>query len=154
MATVTANFDMAAINALLDRLKRAPVSESTKKAVANAMQDATIQSFVDQKSPNGVPWQPLQESTLSRRQRRGNFSTEILYDTGDMFASMKPRVLLGQPTVTVGEGLPDVRAPVSQKGSPTRKVPARPFFPENGQATPQWFATVSEPITDAWAALN
>lgn len=152
MSIVTTTYDTKPVEAFLNRLGTAHLGESVKRAVAEGMTQSTIRAFETERTPTGQPWQPLAQVTLKARRRRGNLKSSILRDTGLMFSTLRPVLINGQPAVAVGAGIPDPRAEVAQKGN--ARVPKRPYFPENENASNEWWAGVTRPIRDAWSATR
>lgn len=131
------------------------------KKVADVLQTFILSTFRTATDPWGVPWPDLSPATIKNRQRRGEFSTKPLYDSGDMFKSIKPDSDATSASVSMGEGLPDPRATVNQFGNPDHRpwgapvatgLPPRPSFPQrtpDEAAFPQeWLEAVLIPIQD------
>jgi hypothetical protein len=129
------DIDDSRVLAVLARLG-APEAEA-KRAELDAAESVAQNirtTFRDETDPFGHPWAPLKKATLRRREKRENFSTQILIDTTAMYASLEVLQAEAGAVVSIGNGLPDPRAPANQFGN--GRAVARPFFPihEDGQA--------------------
>ena len=149
MSIVSYSYDTQAIESFLNRLGSVALNESVKRAVAQGMFEATVRGFEQEKSPSGIPWQPLATST---RKRSRPTRAGILRDTGVMFSTLRPILIGGQPSLAIGAGIGDPRAEVAQNGS--ARSPARPYFPTGENASDTWWAPVTKPIRDAWRATR
>ncbi len=148
MSIVTTTYDTRSVDAFLERLSGAHTSQTVKRRVAEGMLDATIACFIGERSPAGVAWTPLAAATVRARKGRAG----ILYNTGAMFSTLRPVLIGGEPSVSVGDGLPDPRARVHQEGN--ARTPRRAYFPTNEQASDAWWQKVTQPIRDAWRATR
>jgi len=110
------------------------VAKRAERDAADSVAQNIRTTFRDETDPFGHPWAPLKKATLKRRVKRENDSTQILIDTTAMYASLEVVQTEAGATVSIGNGLPDPRAPANQFGN--GRAVARPFFPihEDGQA--------------------
>lgn len=145
--------DAASAIRLLDRI--AGLGQQLPRIMATTsrvMEQQVRQSFRDERAPWGAPWPPHAPSTRKARARK-SASVQRLVDTGAMFGSIAPSSTNTQASVSMGEGLPDVRTSVHQSGS--ARVPARPTFPIHADGrideTPRWWDPVLRPLRDALA---
>ena len=73
----------------LEELKKKAVNtQSLMLQIAEDMKTKTDMRFRHSKDPNGVMWEPLKESTVSRR-RKG--SSKPLVDTGELRGSISSK---------------------------------------------------------------
>ncbi len=119
----------------------------------------------------GLRWAPLSPATLRRRSKHrtrpaGPLGTagSILYDTGDLLASLSPAIA----PEAAGPGPPAVRYSIfdvsggrvkigttrpgasdQHNGTPT--IPARPLYPEPADWTPSWWAPIKAEAAKAVA---
>lgn len=120
---------------LINELKRrmgnlTPVME----AVGQIIQSGTQQRFVDQRGPDGSPWDALSPVTLARRRKAGR-GAQILRDTGRLMNSISYKVTgdsvkvftnviyAGTQQLGARQGAYRASPPV-----PWGNIPARPFL--------------------------
>lgn len=120
-------------------------SKPPMAAVALAMYREASAAVFSEQDPFGHPWPPLAPKTLQKRQRRGNYSTKMLIDTGAMYQSMRTDSTADTASVSM-----DAPEEVHQFG--TLGIPPRPIFPTDGsgESPPDaWWIAVGAPIIDA-----
>lgn len=124
---------MTLLNTLRQRLGDIP---TVMDAVGQIYLSGAQQRFVDQRDPQGQPWQALSPVTLARRRKAGR-GAQILRDTGVLMNSLSYKT--AGNTVTVFTA--DIRAGTHQYGAkkgqygrskrgpiPWGDIPARPFL--------------------------
>ncbi len=100
-----------------------------------------------------IAWAVLKsEGAKTKLEVLGERSVEILRDTGELLRSFSPGVdgkgdgtILRTPpgSVTVGTS----KKPWHQNGIPG-KLPARPFWPQNGELPPAWWEAIQEALQE------
>ncbi|MEM8603249.1 MAG: phage virion morphogenesis protein [Cyanobacteria bacterium P01_H01_bin.121] len=108
------------------------------KAWGDYLFGVAADSFRQQRSPSGQPWQQLKEATYRRkRQRRSprsKYPNSILRDTGVLRDTLAAQPL--PDGVEVGTNRPVGRyslGAIHQFGAPRRNIPSRPFLPLGAQ---------------------
>lgn len=106
-------------------------------AIGQILVSSTQLRFVDEESPDHVPWQPLSSVTLARRRKKGG-GAKILRDTGRLASSIT--YVAGDGSVSVGTNVDyaNVHQYGQRKGAsgrtkrnspiPWGDIPARPFL--------------------------
>ena len=115
--TVQSTPVQAALNELTRRCQH---MQPAFNAVGVEIQRHVIDCFEHEKSPDGINWAALKPATVAKR-RKG--SSEVLRDTGAMYASLGHNATNNRVDITIGQDY----APFHQFG--TSKMLARPFFP-------------------------
>lgn len=107
------------IEGLLRRLKD---PEPALRDISKLLKESTEKRITSTKrAPDGAPWAPWAPGTEAARNKKGNASRGLLYDSGELLRSITARVENGQAIVGTGVSY----APFLQQG--TNKMPARPF---------------------------
>ncbi len=94
--------------------------------LANHLYNTVQKSFDEQKSPDGISWNPIKNSTHKRK----NGSQKILYQSGHMQDSLN--ATHGKHSVTIGLNATKGGYPYSlvhQFGTKNGKIAARAFMP-------------------------
>lgn len=153
-----------AMDKLTGTVERMPVAMGE---VALLLDQFVRNTFRTQTDPWGVPWPALSPVTLEQRERRGSRNVQKLIDPTlgppIMFDTIRPDHDDTSAWLTIGEGLPDPRAPVQQWGNPENRawggpiapIPPRPMIPSrmpDEVEFPQiWLDRIFAPIM---AAIN
>lgn len=125
----------AAANGLRGMMKRGRTIGNALKEVSNLWRSKVEQGFQNQRDPYGNAWEPLKDSTLRLRQRKGIFGSQILSETGEMAQSLEVEVSNKEIRMTM-----DDPAEIHQYGNPTNRmfgkgiapIPQRKIFPIQG----------------------
>jgi phage virion morphogenesis protein len=149
MAGIEIRYNTEETDALLAELRRRMGSlQPVMDAVGQIIQAGTQQRFVDQKGPDGTPWEGLRQVTIDRRRTgTGTGTIQILRDTGRLMNSIDYKATDKQVSVfsnviysaTHQFGAKKGEYGTDRRGNPIPwgKIPARPFFgynPEDQQA--------------------
>ena len=118
------------------------------RSIAAALEDSVAEAFASEKSPSGVPWADLSDTTKSAREKRGKWPGETLQVTGNLADSIESRYDADEAVV----GTNVVYAATHQFGAargafgtsygnnalgtpiPWGDIPARPFLGLNTEA--------------------
>ena len=88
MSIKVTNNSKLVLKGLEELKKKAVNTQSLMLQIAEDMKSKTDMRFRHSKDPNGVAWEPLKESTVSRR-RKG--SSKPLVDTGELRGSISSK---------------------------------------------------------------
>lgn len=152
MAEFEITVDDTEVRAAFKRLRKLDHDPKLLKRIALAAKQEAYDTFRHETDPWGQPWPPLATSTLKARARKGNYSQQMLIDTGKLYASIEGEVQGHDVVLSAGSGLPDERAWWNQFGTDT--APAREFFPVShmGAADPPqnwWDRVLIAPVDEA-----
>ncbi|MBW4636340.1 MAG: phage virion morphogenesis protein [Iphinoe sp. HA4291-MV1] len=81
---------------------------------------STSMNFIKERSPDGNPWAALSPKTLAQKK-----TNTILRETGAMVNATRYQVISDQSAVIEN---PDRKAPIHQKGAPSKNIPKREFL--------------------------
>ncbi len=98
MSIKVTNNSKLVLKGLEELKKKAVNTQSLMLQIAEDMKTKTDMRFRHSKDPNGVAWEPLKESTVSRR-RKG--SSKPLVDTGELRGSISSKILENLEEVSV-----------------------------------------------------
>lgn len=153
-AALTVIVEDAQARALIDRfvelgVETAPLTRES----ALLMEQEARNAFRSESDPWGAPWPPHAPSTVNKRVRAGNTSTQKLIDTGAMYASMSNESDPTSASVSM-----DGPAEVHQFGTMNAgrghnvRIPPRPIFPIDDDREPpgNWWDAVSAPFVAAY----
>jgi hypothetical protein len=130
-------------------------------AVLREIRDAYLVKLDGGTGSDGIRWAELAVATLAKRRSKGRTDSEILLETGDLLASLRPGIghhPLGNPEqvfdvkpggVTVGTA--DRKADRHQTG--TEFMPARPIVPPDGELPPAWIEPVERAMEEGIAKV-
>lgn len=79
------------LEAVLGKMMSTATSLDPIKASARFLRAKLAETFDNQTDPWGNKWASLSQTTLRLRRKRGNSSTKILYDSGEMRQSLRVR---------------------------------------------------------------
>lgn len=154
MTTVRARIESdTATDALRRTAAEAVGSPATINKIAQALDELIRGTFRNETDPWGQPWAPLKDSTLTARQRRENFSVQMLIDTGTMYSTLSITPVPAESAVEaeIGRGAP--YAEFHQFGHEGGLFPARSTFPMRSRdevAFPgDWLREVFAPLREA-----
>jgi phage virion morphogenesis protein len=136
---VNINFtvDDREVNDLLDQLQqRASNLSPAMRQIGEAITSNVKLGFREGRDPWGRAWEPLTETTISRRRRGSSFP---LRDTGTLANSINYQ-LQGSDGVRIGPSDHAGKAGMHQFGGttsprsmfPNKQIPARPYLPIRG----------------------
>lgn len=118
--------DQASGQSAADLLQKLKNPKPLLSRIGQTLVDAAVGRVIGLKEdPQGTPWAPWAASTLKARQKKGNESRGLLYDSGEMVKSINYQIVGN----TVEVGVTGPRAQIAmfhQLGTP--KMPARPFL--------------------------
>lgn len=143
---------------VLERVKRSMKRKGFVMAIiADRLRTLIQGTFEEQRDPWGRPWEPLKQSTLDIRRRRGSSSSEILIDSYTLYSSVE-RSSNDEYAQVEFQGA-DEYAWVQQFGNPLNAmfgrgnapIPARPFMPIKGSGPrldlpDSWVRTLMQPL--------
>lgn len=119
---ISIDIDDSAMQQVLSRLQQAGQNMDPVFAdIGDHLLESTKQRFKDQVDPDGLPWEPLAEST--RESKRKNTDL-ILIEQGQLMDSLHPNS--DANSVEFGTNL--IYAATHQFGDADRGIPARPFL--------------------------
>lgn len=116
--------DSSALARLVSKLETVgEVPKASREQLASTALHRVLMGFSTSKEPGGAAW-----DALKYRQGRP------LVDTGKLRGSMRSRITAGGIVLTAGASY----AVHHQFGAPRANVPARPFFPRDGELPSGW----------------
>ena len=135
-ATIEVTFDDAKVRDALKRLAGAGNDLTPlMRDIGEHLLNTTRERFVTQKTPAGVPWAPLSETTRGRKRRnKDKILTERGYLRGNLaFRAGRDSVEVGSPSLYAGThqfGAKKGAFGSTSKGAPIPwgDIPARPFL--------------------------
>jgi phage gpG-like protein len=122
------------------------------RRVAEVGAQLTRERFRSETDPFGAAWLPLSPVTLGLRARRGSASVGKLFDSGQLFGSIRSEADEDEARVIVGG--PGMYARVQQQGNPDNRmfggalapIPARPFIPEGSDLPGDYIPALLRPL--------
>lgn len=106
--------------------------KSAMEKAARFIEMQIDQGFINQRDPYGVGWLPLKDTTLRLRQLRGNFSSVVLQDSGNMRESLDATATSKTVVVKMDDfsGIHQTGNQFNRMfGGPQAPVPMRRIFP-------------------------
>lgn len=165
-----ANNDFTPLTQALTRLaQRASYLKPTLTAIGSYQQRQYQKAFDANRSPEGVPWQPLAESTLARKSNPKMLTEEVGRIPGSRFSQAtnnKAEVGYGDPLAIIhheGADIPartivpknkqalywaGARHPVKKVNIPATKLPARGLIGFSEQDVREWTLIVEDDLTE------
>ncbi len=116
---ITATIDVQKVLELVKKGLNPDLKIPLKEGAAYQVRSTQL-NFIKEQSPDGSPWAALSPRTLARKK-----TNTILRETGTMTNATRYRVTSDQSAVIEN---PDKKAPIHQRGAPSRKIPKREFL--------------------------
>lgn len=150
--------DKSAQEVLARTASRLASSPKAWKEVSLRLDQLIRGTFRTETDPWGVPWPRHSDVTLADRERREQYSLQMLIDSTDLFTSITPSHTGRAATVRVGEGLDyeevhqfgNKNAQAWGRGSV--EIPPRPYMPlsapDEHDIPDDWVAQLLVPISE------
>ena len=123
--SIEIRYDDRRLQQLLNRLQgRVDNLEPAMREIAGHLVDSVAGSFESQSAPDGTAWEPLADSTIRERLRRGYGAGPILERSGDLAS----RILADWDDEVAVAGTNLIYAATHHYGDERRSIPARPFL--------------------------
>jgi phage virion morphogenesis protein len=121
--------DKEVLRLLDDLTKRFSNLTPVMKEIGEIVTESVQRNFEEHRSPEGVPWEPLAESTKFEKEKKGKNADDILILTRILMGSIHPEAYADH--VDVGTDV--VYAAIHQFGGETGRgnktiIPERPFL--------------------------
>lgn len=160
MPRLDIEYDDERVRAALRNLRQAGRDLSpAMRSIAAALQDSVEEAFATQSSPDGVPWAPLSDVTISAREKRGKWPGPILRVTGDLLDTITSD--FDETSAVVGTNSPYAATHhfgaergefgTTSRGAPIPwgDIPARPFLGVSAEAGEHVLDILSRHFTGA-----
>lgn len=153
-ATLTVIVEDSQARALIERFAALGIETAPLTRESSLLMEQEVRNtFRNEADPWGQSWPPHAPSTVNKRIRASNTSTQKLIDTGAMYASVEHTADDTSASVSM-----DGPAEVHQFGTlnagrgHNTRIPPRPMFPIDDDREPpdNWWDAISAPFVHAY----